>query len=100
MIEALILAQAMGGASPPDLTGVATELCAKRMIHMASRYGASDLTSQVIGHAQQMGDGKILVRLAVTINYNRKAGIEQRKAIIGCLVDTRGKIEVLEALPK
>ena len=100
VIGALILAQAMGGAAPSDLTGAAVEVCAKKMVQMAAKYGARDLTSQVIGHAQPMADNKVLVRMAVTINYHRKRGIEQRKAIIGCLVDPRGKIEVLEALPK
>jgi len=97
---ALILAQAMGGAQPTDLTGAATEVCAKKMVQIAARYGAKDLTSQVIGKAQPMADNKVLVRMAVTINYRRKHGVETRHAIIGCLVDPRGKIEVLEALPK
>jgi hypothetical protein len=95
-----LLLAAMGGSPPPiDLTGVATEICSKRMVQMATRYQAIDLSSQVIGKAQVMSDGKVLVRLAVTINYRRKGGVETRRAIIGCLVN-QNRIEILEALPR
>ena len=99
-IGALILVQAMGGAAPGDVTAVATATCSHAMAQRAASYNAIDLSSQVIGKAQPMADGMVLVRLAVTINYRRKGGTETRKAIIGCLVDPRGKIELLEALPK
>jgi hypothetical protein len=97
MLTALVLAQAMGGAVPSDTIGLATAACTHKLAQMAARYGIVDLSSQAISPIQRLDD-KLLVRLTVTIRYNRKHGIESRRAVVGCLVDASGRVEILEAL--
>lgn len=99
MIEALILAQAMGGAAPADDLGRATAACSRKLAQLATRHGIVDLSSQVIAPGQQV-DGRNLIRIVVVVRYKRKHGIETRRGVISCLVSTSGKVEYFEALPR
>lgn len=104
----LFAAAAMGGPGTPsplpnrlgpvETTAWATAACSKRMAQLAARHGIKDLTSQVIGYAQHLSDGRYLVRLAVTITYRRKPGIENRHAIIGCVVNEHGKVDYIDTI--
>ena len=51
------------------------------MAQLAARYEMVDLTSREVGDTQILSDGRYLARLVVTINYDRKGGIERRHAI-------------------
>ena len=97
MIEAALILAAMGGsAEPAGATALATQACSRRMGQLAARYEMVDLTSHVVGDTQVLSDGRYLVRLSVTINYERKDGIERRHAVISCVVNHYGRVDYID----
>ena len=97
MIEAVVILAAMGSsAEPAGPTAMATQACSRRMAQLAARYEMVDLTSHVVGDTQILSDGRYLVRLAVTINYDRKGGIERRYAVIRCVVNQYGRVDIID----
>ena len=96
MIEAALILAAMGGsAEPAGATAMAIQACSRRMAQLAASYSLVDLTSHGVGDTQILSEGRYLVRLAVTINYQRKGGIERRHAVISCVVNQYGRVEAL-----
>src|SRR3954463_2375054 len=96
MIEAALILAAIGGsAEPAGPTAMATQACSRRMAQLASSYSFVDLTSNVVGGTKILSEGRYLVRLAVTINYQREDGIERRHAVISCLVNRYGSVEAI-----
>jgi hypothetical protein len=97
VFEAAVILAAMGGsAEPAGPTALATQACSRRMAQLAARYEMVDLTSHVVGDTQVLSDGRYLVRLAVTINYDRKGGIERRYAVISCVVNQYGRVDAID----
>ena len=87
-------------ATPQQLatvTGSATEACSRKIAQQAAHYGAIDIKSFVVGRAQQLPGGRHKIQLLVTINYDRKGGIETRTALIDCTVNQYGRAAISEA---
>ena len=96
MIEAaLILVPWVARPSLPAPQPWATQACSRRMAQLAASYSFVDLTSHAVGDTQILPEGRYLVRLAVTINYQRRDGIEGRHAVISCVVNRYGRVEAL-----
>lgn len=95
LIEAYVFA-AMGGVQPEGLTAMATRACSRKMAQLAASYDALDVSSKVVGETQILNDNRVLVQLLVTIRYKRRAGIiEPRTALVGCVVNQRGRVDAI-----